>query len=112
MGLKIEYKEGYVLVTPNEEIEVYNIAEIKESIFEIVERGNNKMVMNLENVEYIDSSGLGALVTLLKKLRSGNGKLLLVNPKSSVKQILGLTNLDKVFIIENSMESAIDALGR
>ena len=112
MGLKIEYKEGYVLVTPNEEIEVYNIAEIKESIFEIVERGNNKMVMNLENVEYIDSSGLGALVTLLKKLRSGNGKLVLVNPKSSVKQILGLTNLDKVFIIKNSMESAIDALGR
>ena len=101
MGLKIEYKEGYVLVTPNEEIEVY-----------IVECGNNKMVMNLENVEYIDSSGLGALVTLLKKLRSGNGKLVLVNTKSSVKQILGLTNLDKVFIIENSMESAIDALGR
>ena len=110
--MKIEYKEDYVLITPGKEIEVYNIAEIKESIFEILERGNKKIIINLEMVEYIDSSGLGVLVTVLKRVRNLEGKLILLNPRSVVKQILGLTNLDKVFSIEGSIESAVESLGR
>lgn len=112
MGIKIEYNGDYVHIIPDKEIEVYNIAEIKETIFEILERGNKKIIINLEMVEYIDSSGLGVLVTVLKRVRNLEGKLILLNPKSAVKQILGLTNLDKVFSIEENMESAVESLGR
>ena len=68
--------------------------------------------MDMSKVEYIDSSGLGVLVSVLKKVKVSEGKLVLISPKSSVKQILSLTNLDKVFNIQDTLENAVDAVRR
>ena len=110
MSIRIKYEEDYVIVLPDEEIEVYNISEIKEVLFDIIEKGNRKLIMDMSKVEYIDSSGLGVLVSVLKKVKVSEGKLVLISPKSSVKQILSLTNLDKVFNIQDTLENAVDAV--
>ena len=112
MSIRIKYEEDYVIVLPDEEIEVYNISEIKEVLFDIIEKGNRKLIMDMSKVEYIDSSGLGVLVSVLKKVKASEGKLVLISPKSSVKQILSLTNLDKVFNIQDTLENAVDAVRR
>lgn len=112
MSIKIKYEESYVIVLPDEEIEVYNISEIKEVLFDIIEKGNRYLVMDMSKVEYIDSSGLGVLVSVLKKVKHAEGKLVLVSPKSSVKQILNLTNLDKVFNIQDTLQNAIEEVRR
>ncbi len=112
MSIRIKYEEDYVIVLPDEEIEVYNISEIKEVLFDIIEKGNRKLIMDMSKVEYIDSSGLGVLVSVLKKVKVSEGKLVLISPKSSVKQILSLTNLDKVFNIQDTLENAVDAVRR
>lgn len=112
MSIRIKYEEDYVIVLPDEEIEVYNISEIKEVLFDIIEKGNRRLVMDMSRVEYIDSSGLGVLVSVLKKVKHAEGKLVLISPKSSVKQILSLTNLDKVFNIQDNLENAVEAVRR
>ncbi len=68
--------------------------------------------MDMSRVEYIDSSGLGVMVSVLKKVKHAEGKLVLISPKSSVKQILSLTNLDKVFNIQDNLENAVEAVRR
>jgi anti-sigma B factor antagonist len=112
MSIRIKYEEDYVIVLPDEEIEVYNISEIKEVLFDIIEKGNRRLIMDMSRVEYIDSSGLGVLVSVLKKVKHAEGKLVLISPKSSVKQILSLTNLDKVFNIQDNLENAVEAVRR
>ncbi len=112
MSIRIKYEEDYVIVLPDEEIEVYNISEIKEVLFDIIDKGNRRLVMDMSRVEYIDSSGLGVMVSVLKKVKHAEGKLVLISPKSSVKQILSLTNLDKVFNIQDNLENAVEAVRR
>lgn len=109
--LKEEVNETTCLVTPGEEIEVYNAAELKEELMSILDGTHSNIIINLENVEYIDSSGLGVLVSTLKRVNIDSGKLILMSPKSAIKQILDLTSLDKVFKIVDNKESALTLIG-
>ncbi len=58
------------------------------------------MKINLENLDYIDSTGLGAMIGVLKKLKTDNKEIYIINPKSNVKKIFTITGLDKIFKVE------------
>ncbi|TCD01708.1 STAS domain-containing protein [Pedobacter psychroterrae] len=78
----------------------------KEYVFEEIESGESNIVISFENVEYLDSSFLGALVAILKKLTPIGGKLVLVELNNDIQNLFELTRLDKIFIIRNSVDSA------
>jgi anti-sigma B factor antagonist len=71
------------------------------------ERG--RIAINLSKVDFVDSSGLGALVSLLKAVRPG-GELVLCGIRSSVQEILRLTHLDSVFHCKADEKSAVSSL--
>lgn len=100
------------VVIPFEEIEVYNASELKEELSEIIEKGCLNIIIDLVNIEYIDSSGLGVLVSTLKKVKTINGNLILVSPKNPIKQILELTSLNKVFSITTDKEEALKIINK
>lgn len=70
-------------------------------------RTNNRIILDLSGVIYIDSTGLGVLVGGLKKAMRQEGDIRLVNPSNEVRMLMELTRVDKVFLIYSNQETAI-----
>ncbi|MBW4875477.1 MAG: STAS domain-containing protein, partial [Paeniclostridium sp.] len=58
------------------------------------------MKINLTNLDYIDSTGLGVMIGVLKKLKINGKEIYILNPKINVKKIFAITGLDKIFKVE------------
>jgi anti-sigma B factor antagonist len=84
---------------------------LREIVRELADKGNKKLVLNLGEVQYIDSSGVGELVKTHTTVRNQGGRLKLVNLNKRVNDLLQLTRLSAVFDIERDEASAIKSLG-
>ncbi len=83
---------------------------LRDTIHDFLKQGNNRIILNLADVDFIDSAGLGELVRTLASVRSHCGQLKLVNPRENVHKLLQITKLDHVFDIENDEASALLSL--
>jgi anti-sigma B factor antagonist len=83
---------------------------LREIVRELADKGNKKIVLNLGEVQYIDSSGIGELVKTHTTVRNQGGQLRLVNLNKRVNDLLQLTKLSAVFDIEGDEASAIRSL--
>jgi anti-sigma B factor antagonist len=83
---------------------------LRETVRELVDKGNKKIVLNLGDVQYMDSSGVGELVKTHTTVRNEGGHLRLVNLNNRVNDLLRLTRLSAVFDIEQDEATAIKAL--
>lgn len=97
MLLELEkYKGATVVGLPNNI--VYKNAEIvKNQLFALIENGLHKLCLNLNDVSFIDSSGLAVLVAAFKEARRNGGKLALLKPQQNTVMLLELTRLDELF---------------
>ena len=84
---------------------------------EIVEAVNNEIIngvqlcaVDISAVRYINSSGIGVLITILTKFRNKNGEVVLINPSDHVKKLLVITKLNAIFTIVDSMDEATKEL--
>jgi anti-sigma B factor antagonist len=84
---------------------------LREIVRELAEKGNKKIVLNLGEVQYIDSSGVGELVKTHTTVRNRGGQFRLVNLNKRVNDLLQMTRLSAVFDIERDEASAIRSLG-
>lgn len=84
-------------------------AQLRDRLAELCQSGKVNIVLNLQHVSFIDSSGLGTLVFALTKLRKAGGKLALVNLNRSHLELLLLTKLATVFELFNSEQDAVNS---
>jgi anti-sigma B factor antagonist len=77
---------------------------IAELVSDSVEAGIKTMVIDLEKVRYISSSGLGLLITLLTKMKNAGGELFLTAPSEHVKKLLLITKLNGIFTVVESVK--------
>lgn len=101
MKLKIEISknDSEILVDLQGDLDINTNEEFKNTIIpNIVE--NKNIIFNCENLEYIDSVGLGAFISVYKKLKEQDSTLIIRGLKSHIKKIFVITDLDKVFKIE------------
>lgn len=113
MDIKIETRElgaETQAVEVQGEIDVYTSPKVKEIISELIDKGNNHLVINLEGVRYIDSTGLGVLIGALKKVREKEGTINLVCNNPQIKKIFNITGLVKIFGIYKNEEDALKNL--
>lgn len=89
------------------EVDLYNVSELKKSIFSHTDGNHKSIVIDMKGVNYMDSSGIGALVAGQKKMKAHNGKFGLVNINDDVLNILKLATLDKFFKIYESEDEMI-----
>ncbi len=82
------------------EIDIYNSSELREHLTTLIEKSRSSISMDFHNLEYIDSTGLGTLVAILKKVKEYNGNVMIKNINSNVHKVFKITNLDKIFIIK------------
>ncbi|MCU0265241.1 MAG: STAS domain-containing protein [Actinomycetia bacterium] len=93
------------------EVDVYTAPTLREQIIALVEAGQYHLVVDMERVEFLDSTGLGVLVGGLKRVRAHDGSLALVCTQERILKIFRITGLTKVFPIHGSVADAVAATG-
>lgn len=78
----------------------------KNELFELIDNGHTQLVFDMGSVDFIDSSGLGAMVSGLKKL-GGTGTMSLASLSPSAKKMLEMTRLDRVFDVHDTCQKAL-----
>ena len=107
MGFQVE-KQGEVTVVDVEgQLIVGNRQELKTLIQEGLDRGERKFLIDCSQTGYIDSSGLGALVSLSKKVREQGGELRIAGLNEDLRSLFELTKLDTLFHIAPTAEEAL-----
>ena len=101
--------DGRAIVSVGGEIDVYTAPKLRDRITELVGDGTYHIVIDLEAVEFLDSTGLGVLVGGLKKVRAHDGSLELVCSQDRLLKIFRITGLAKVFVIHDSADAASTA---
>jgi anti-sigma B factor antagonist len=107
LGLEIDdTRTPYTVLAVKGEVDVYTAPRLREKLVELVSQGRTRIIVDLEGVEFLDSTGLGVLVGGLKRLRSNDGDLGLVCTQSRILKVFEITGLTKVFAIFDSVEAA------
>ena len=107
MELKIRKNGEIYIIDVNGEMDLYNSYKLKELVMKMIEKNVKLFVINLEQVDYIDSSGIGALIYICSTIKKMNLNLAIANIHGSVKKVTELTKLMGYFPIANSIEEAL-----
>jgi anti-sigma B factor antagonist len=91
------------------EIDVYTAPRLREQLVDLVADGKYHLVVDMERVDFLDSTGLGVLVGGLKRVRAHDGSLRLVCTQERILKIFRITGLTKVFPIHSSVDEAVNA---
>ncbi len=109
MNLKIEEKNDIVIIFVREErLDAHNSSDLKVELQRIFQEGKKNVLVDLYDVRFIDSSGLGALVSGFKNAISNQGNLKLSSLQPQVKSMFELTRLHRVFEIFPSSGDALE----
>ena len=107
LTLATREEDGRAIVAVGGEIDVYTAPKLRDQITELVSGGSYNIVIDLEGVEFLDSTGLGVLVGGLKKVRAHDGSLELVCSQERLLKIFRITGLAKVFVIHDSVDPSV-----
>ena len=89
------------------DLDVYSSPTLRHHIFDRIQRGDNRIIIDLEHVEFLDSAGVAVMINGLRLARNSDGTLVLVQPGDQVRRMLRLTNLDQVLQTFTSVEDAV-----
>ncbi|QFU23410.1 STAS domain-containing protein [Shewanella eurypsychrophilus] len=96
------------LITLPKEMIMAQTPTMRAAIARQIETGSNKLVMDLHQVEYIDSSGLSILVSAHKLTQQRSGEVILLSPSAGVRALIELTRLHHIFTIFEDKDAAIE----
>src|SRR5260370_9368712 len=99
-------EKGVTGVAPSGRLDVAGAPALKDAIGEAVKSEKPRVVIDLEGVSFVDSTGLGSVISALKQIRSSQGDLRLAAPNQQVRVVLELTTLDRVFPYYSTVEEA------
>lgn len=99
--------QGFHIIEVSGEIDVYTAPKLREVIVAAIDRGNSQLIVDIEKVAFLDSTGLGVLVGALKRVRADNGSLDIVCTSERLLRIFDITGLDRVFQLHRSVDDII-----
>jgi len=103
MDLEVGTVGDWKVVTPSEtRLDAYIAEDFKKSLVDNVQDGTRQLVINLSKVEFMDSSGLGAIVCCLQRM--DQGKIAIAEASEAVAMMLRLTHIDKVFRLVDTVD--------
>ncbi len=109
LSLETRQEDGNTIIEVGGEIDVYTAPKLRDKITELVGNGNYHLVIDMEKVDFLDSTGLGVLVGGLKKVRAHDGSMRLICNQERLLKIFRITGLAKVFVIHDTAEAALAA---
>ena len=109
LSVTTDRQNDVTIVSVAGEVDVYTAAQLRAALDEEVAQGHVQLVVNLDDVTFLDSTGLGVLVGRLKLVRNQSGWLRLVCSNERILRVFRITGLDKVFGIHASLDEALAA---
>jgi len=113
MNLRVETqhpRDGIAVIKLAGEVDVYTSPRVKQEIVNLLNSDTTRMVVDLTEVEYLDSTGLGVLIGGLKRARERDGDLKLICDNVRILRIFEITGLTKIFDIYRSESEALEKL--
>jgi anti-sigma B factor antagonist len=92
------------------EIDLFTAPELKQKLTDAIEGGKSRIVVDLSDTTFLDSTALGVLIGAVKRLRSRDGALVIVNVDQNIAKTFEITGLDQIFTILSTRDDAIAAL--
>ncbi|MHB9133222.1 MAG: STAS domain-containing protein [Armatimonadota bacterium] len=102
--------EQLAVVEVQGEMDMHTSPRAKAVMIELIEQGCSHLLINLHRTVYIDSTGLGTLVGLMRRAREQGGEVRLIAPSPQVRRLLEITRLTNAFAIDRSEEEAVEHL--
>lgn len=110
MALEVQTRQadnGVTVLAPTGRLDVAGAPALKDAINEVAKNGPTRLVIDMEGVSFVDSTGLGSVIAALKQVRTNQGELRLAAPNQQVRVVLELTTLDRVFPYYATVEEAL-----
>jgi anti-sigma B factor antagonist len=98
---------GWTVVSVYGEVDVATAPELKERLVALVSGGRSRLVLDLGGVDFLDSTGLGMIVSALKRARTHGGDLRIVSSESRITRLFEITGLDKALAVLPTVDDAI-----
>jgi anti-sigma B factor antagonist len=98
---------GWTVVSVFGEVDVATAPELKERLTGLVNNGRAMLVLDLSGVDFLDSTGLGMIVSALKRARTHGGDLRIVCTESRITRLFEITGLDKALTVMPTVDSAV-----
>jgi len=109
LSMATRSQDDFEIIEVSGEIDVYTAPRLREVLGDLVTQGRHRLVVDVERVEFLDSTGLGVLVGGLKRVRANGGSLDVVCTQDRLLKIFRITGLTKVFGIYDSIDAALAA---
>ena len=110
MDLAIEVDESrspHVVVAVEGEVDIATAPKLREKLVELASQGAKQVVVDLDRVEFLDSTGLGVLIGGMKRLRGLDGDLTLVCTQPRILKVFEITGLNRAFTIHETVDAAV-----
>lgn len=98
------------IVAVRGEIDLFTAPELKSALADAIEEGRLRIVVDLSETTFLDSTALGVLIGAVKRLRTREGRLTIVNTDDNIAKTFEITGLDQIFTIRASRDEAVTAL--
>lgn len=100
----------YVLLRPAGELDAYTVAQFREALGDLVDE--SRVVIDLSDVPFMDSAGLGALIGGIRKIRESGGRITVACSRPNLMRLLHTTGFDRIVPVEEAVDEAVVALDR
>jgi anti-sigma B factor antagonist len=107
LEMNTDAKGDWMVLTVGGEVDLNTAPQLKERINGLIAQGHSNLVVDLEGVEFMDSTGLSALVSGLMRTSEAGGEMAVVCTRPQVLRLLGLTGLDQVLSVHGSVSEAV-----
>lgn len=100
-SINIDKKDNLLVIIPEGDMDIYSSSQFKDLVLDSYNNEKIDLLIDGEKLEYIDSTGLGALIGILKRVKEDDNKIYLSNMKPNIRKLFDITELDKLFIIRS-----------
>jgi len=110
MDLESRAIDSGMFIKPKEKrIDAANAGAFKSRLLDLVDQGNVRLMIDLSSVEFMDSGGLGSLISILKSL-GREGRIVIIGARGGVLRLFEITRMNTVFTLSSSEEEAMEVL--
>ncbi len=106
--VQVEVAEDHTVCRPVGELDAYTVGDFREALSGLDDP--TRLVVDLSDVPFIDSAGLGALIGGIRRVRDGGGRISVLCDKPSLKRLLHTTGFDRIVPVTETMQAALEAL--